>query len=216
MRRYDGVIFDLDGTLVDSFLGIHLSLVQAMEAVGVPPWDLERTRRTVGHGLEHLVETAVGPAKKEQALQRFRADYKETCGERTSLLPGVRNALAAMKTSGLLLAVATNKPLAFTRLILDSLKIADHFSSVMAPDRVDRPKPHPDMILAVLEELGLEADRCLYVGDMPLDTETASRAGVDCLLVASGATPFSTLSRQVAVPVVPTFSEILLFLQTPS
>jgi len=211
---YEGIIFDLDGTLVDSFHGIHQSLTRAMEAVGVPAWDMEQTRQTVGRGVDHLVERAVGPAKKERALQRFRADYRHTCAEATSLLPGVREGLDAMKGAGLRLAVATNKPLDFTLLILRSLNMAPCFASVMAPDLVDRPKPHPDMIHAVLRNLHLDPAACLYVGDMPLDVETASRAGVDCLLVATGASPFSVLTQQVAVPVVPSFSHILPFLRS--
>jgi phosphoglycolate phosphatase len=212
VKQYKGVIFDLDGTLVDSFPGIHQSLARAMAAVGVPPWDLEQTRQNVGHGIDHLLETAVGTEKKKRALQQFKADYVDTCQEKTFLLPGVREGLDAMETAGLRLAVATNKPLTFTRLILNRLNINTCFSCVMAPDRVRYPKPHPDMIRAIRNELHLEAAACLYVGDMPLDAETASRAGVDCLLLATGATPFHEMKKGVQVPVLRGFSDILPFL----
>jgi len=213
VKRYAGIIFDLDGTLVDSFPGIHQSLARAMDAMDVPPWDLEQTRQNVGHGVDHLLETAVGAEKKQQALQLFKADYVDTCQEQTFLLPGVQEGLAAMKTAGLSLAVATNKPLTFTRLILQKLNIHDCFSCVMAPDRVRHAKPHPDMIRAIRNELHLEAIACLYVGDMPLDAETASRADVDCLLVGTGATAYHALKNAVAVPVVRSFSDILPFLE---
>lgn len=212
MRRHAGIIFDLDGTLVDSFPGIHQSLARAMRAVGVPPWDLQQTRQQVGRGVDHLLETAVGAARKERALQLFKADYIETCREKTFLLPGVRTGLQALAAAGLRLAVATNKPLTFTRLILNTLEIHARFACVMAPDRVSHPKPHPAMIRAICRDLRLEAAQCLYVGDMPLDAETASRAGVDGLLVATGATPYEALRRAVTVPVVRAFPDILAFL----
>jgi len=214
--KYKGIIFDLDGTLVDSFPGIHQSLARAMQAVGLPPWDLEKTRQQVGRGVDHLLETAVGTDKKAFALERFRADYAETCRRKTFLLPGVREGLDALRTEGLRLAVATNKPIPFTRLILDTLKIRTHFACLMAPDHVHPPKPHPAMLRAVCEELNLDPRDGLYVGDMPLDQETATRAHMDCLLVATGATPYESLKPLVTAPVVRTFSDIPPFLARAS
>jgi phosphoglycolate phosphatase len=213
---YQGIIFDLDGTLVDSFPGIHHSLTRAMEGTGVPPWPLAKTRQTVGHGVEHLVETAVGAEKKKEALRIFQADYRFTCTTKTFLLPGVAKGLRDLRTAGILLAVATNKPLRFTRLILEHLRISTYFAAVMGPDKVGHPKPHPDMIRTLLKELKLKRNQCLYVGDMPLDEETASRAGVDCLLVATGVTPCAALKKQATVPVVRSFSGILPLLKSGS
>jgi phosphoglycolate phosphatase len=213
--RYKGIIFDLDGTLVDSFPAIHQSLARAMEGMGVSPWDLEQTTRTVGRGVEHLVETAVGREKKDGALKLFKADYRATCLEKTFLFPGVSETLHTLTQSGHVLSVATNKPLAFTHPILEHLEIHDFFACVMGPERVEHPKPHPDMIRAIRNELRLAPDECLYVGDMPLDAETASRAGVNCVLVATGAHPFPALKRQASVPVLQHFTEIVPFLAKP-
>jgi len=207
-----GIIFDLDGTLVDSFPGIHRSLVQAMEGVGVPPWDLEQTRRTVGRGAEHLVLTAVGPDKKDRALGLFKEDYRRTCRESTFLFPEVPPCLSALERAGYVLSVASNKPITFTRLILEHLEILDRFACVMGPERVQHPKPHPDMLRAVCKEIGLTPDACLYVGDMRLDEETASRAGVGCVLVATGADPREVLEREVSSPVLNRLDELPPFL----
>jgi len=210
--HYTGIIFDLDGTLVDSFPAIHQSLTVAMKGVGVTPWSLETTKQHVGHGVEHLVESAVGRTKKAEALRYFKDDYSKASLERTHLFPGVLEGLKTLQDSGFVLAVATNKPLSFTQPILNHLQINACFACVMGPEKVLHPKPHPDMIHAILEEFRWEASSCLYVGDMPLDAQTASQAGVDCLLVATGAFSLSDLKRETSVPVLQSFSDIPAFL----
>ena len=211
--NYRGVIFDMDGTLVDSFRAIHGSLAEAMKKVGLPPWDLEKTTQHVGRGIGYLVESAVGTGRKEEALAFFRQDYGETCLGRTVLLPSVSETLPRLRAAGLRLAVATNKSLVFTQRILSHLDVYRYFECVLGPEAVARPKPHPDMIHAILDRLELTETECLYVGDMPLDVETASQAGVDCLLVATGPYAYPVLKREVAVPVVKGFADIPRFLK---
>lgn len=211
--NYRGIIFDMDGTLVDSFHAIHGSLTEAMQRVGLAPWDLEKTKQHVGRGIGYLVESAVGATKKEEAVKIFRQDYGETCLARTFLLPSVSETLPLLQASGLRLAVATNKALAFTERILAHLEIDRYFECVLGPEAVAHPKPHPDMIDTILARLELAKQVCLYVGDMPLDVETASRAGLDCLLVATGPYAYPTLQREVSVPVLEAFAEIPHFLQ---
>ena len=211
--NYPGIIFDMDGTLVESFHAIHGSLAEAMKRIDLAPWDLETTKQHVGRGIEYLVECAVGREKKQEAIRIFRQDYGENCLERTSLLPSVEETLRELKASGRRLAVATNKSLAFTGKILDHLKVKEHFTCVLGPEAVARPKPHPDMIRAILAEFRLAEQECLYVGDMPLDVETASRAGLDCLLLATGPYSSAYLREEVAVPVLESFAEIPRFLQ---
>ncbi len=210
--NYQGIIFDMDGTLVDSFRAIHGSLAEAMKKVGLAPWDLEKTKRHVGRGIDYLVESAVGTSRKEEALEIFRQDYGETCLGRTVLLPSVSETLPRLRAAGLRLAVATNKSLVFSQKILSHLSVDRHFECVLGPEAVTRAKPHPDMIHAILDRLELGEAECLYVGDMPLDVETASQAGVDCLLVATGPYAYKVLQREVAVPVVNGFADIPCFL----
>jgi phosphoglycolate phosphatase-like HAD superfamily hydrolase len=211
--NYRGIIFDMDGTLVDSFHAIHGSLTEAMQRVGLAPWDLETTKQHVGRGIGYLVESAVGATKKEEAAKIFRQDYGETCLARTFLLPSVSETLPLLRASGVRLAVATNKALAFTERILAHLEIDRYFECVLGPEAVARPKPHPDMIDTILARLELAKEVSLYVGDMPLDVETASWAGLDCLLVATGPYGYPTLQREVSVPVLEAFAEIPHFLQ---
>jgi len=202
------IVFDLDGTLVDSFEAIHASLIVAMTSLNLPPWDLDTTVRHVGRGVDFLVESAVGPALKDKALELFRTDYAKTCLTRTRLLPTVCETLTRLVRSGYALAVATNKPIDFTRNILEHLGVASYFRCVLGPEQVARPKPAPDMLQAILASLEVQPSQCLYVGDMPLDVETATQAGVSCILVATGAFAWSDLVSRVAVPVYRSLAEI--------
>jgi phosphoglycolate phosphatase len=206
--RYRAILFDLDGTLVDSFGALHASLSTTMKALGLIPWDLETTKQHVGLGVEYLVESAVGKQKVTEALPIFRKNYGETCLGRTRLLPSVSSTLPVLQASGYRLAVATNKPLVFARNILEQLGVQTYFELVLGPEKVAHPKPHPDMIHAILGDLQIAKRNALYVGDMPLDVETASRAGVDCILLATGPYPYARLAAVASVPVLRTFGEI--------
>ncbi len=207
------MIFDMDGTLVDSFYAIQGSLAEAMRGVGRKPWDLETTKQHVGRGIEHLIECAVGKERKQEAVAIFRRDYGETCLARSSLLPGVAETLPVLEDSGRRLAVATNKSLVYTEKILQHLGVKGYFVCVLGPESVVRPKPHPDMIRAILDRFQLPERQCLYVGDMPLDVETATRAGLDCLLLATGPYSSDHLRETLSVPVLEGFAEIPRFLQ---
>jgi phosphoglycolate phosphatase len=180
------IIFDLDGTLVDSYAAIQDSLAHAMTALGFAPWSEEETKARVGRGLEVLMKEAVGEAHVTEGVRLFRTRYPQIFLQKSFLLPGVEETVAALHASSKCLAVATNKPSDFSRDLLAHLGLGHLFSLVMGPMDVPRPKPHPDMIHAILERLKYSPDMALYVGDMTLDAESAANAGVDCVLVASG------------------------------
>ena len=180
------IIFDLDGTLVDSYGAIQDSLAFAMQTLGFAPWPPEETKRRVGRGLDVLMKEAVGEANAVEGVRLFRTRYPQIFLQKTFLLPGVKETVAALHASSKCLAVATNKPSDFSRDLLAHLDLSPYFSLVLGPLDVPHPKPHPDMIHAVLERLRFSPEQALYVGDMILDAESASNAGVDCVLVATG------------------------------
>ena len=112
----------------------------------------------------------------------------------TRLLAGVAVTLAALHAHGLLLAVCSNKPVDFTRDLLAYLGIAAHFTAVLGPEDVARPKPAPDMLLAGLQRLGVRAEEALYVGDMTVDIATARAAGMRVWVVPTGSDERATLT----------------------
>lgn len=183
---YRLLIFDLDGTLVDSYEAIQDALSHAMTALGFAPWRPEETKRRVGRGLEILLEEAVGEANVAEGVRLFRERYPKVFLDKTRILPGVARTIPELKARGKRLAVATNKPSDFSRQILDHLGLGPHFDLVLGPLDVPRPKPHPDMLNRILAELKFRPDETLYIGDMTLDAESAANAGLDCLLLATG------------------------------
>src|SRR5207244_12030505 len=117
---------------------------------------------------------------------QYRAHHTAVMRTGTRLLPGVAEALAGLKGLGLRLAVCSNKPVAFTRQLLDYLAIAAHFDAVLGPENVARPKPAPDMLRLGLQRLGVTAAEALYVGDMTVAIDTARAAGGAVGVVSAG------------------------------
>ena len=181
-----GLIFDLDGTLVDSYAAIGISLNHARAAFGLDPMDLAEVRRKVGHGLESLIEDLVGPDRVAEGVRLFRERYAEVFAEHTFALPGVGDALATLADRGYPMTVASNKPARFSEPILDSLGFLGFFRLVEGPDRAGTTKPDPAMLNNCLRAMELDPRAALYVGDMVLDLQTGRCAGVPVVLIRGG------------------------------
>jgi phosphoglycolate phosphatase len=181
-----GVLFDLDGTLVDSYDAIAASLNHARAAWAHPPLAVAEVRRRVGHGLESLVAELVTATEVERAVALFRERYAACYAESTVALAGAAETLARLRARGLRLAVASNKPERFSRAILERLDLAVHLDCVVGPEAAGSHKPDAAMLHLCLSELGLAAHEALYVGDMVLDVESGARAGVPVALVRGG------------------------------
>lgn len=186
------LIFDLDGTLVDSFAGIHDALAHTMRHFQIEPHDLATTTRMVGHGLEILLERALGPMHVAAAVPIYRARYAEVIDHTTQALPGADALVRAAAAQGLALALASNKPSYFSHRILKKLQWESLFCEVLGPDLVSSPKPDPAMLLEAVRRLGFAKEEVLYVGDMTVDLDTARAALVPHVLIASG-----SMSREV-------------------
>ncbi len=206
------VVFDLDGTLVDSYDAIADSLSWARAARGLPPMSGDEVRYEVGHGLESLIEKHVGPDDVSGGVARFRERYREIFLQRTVALPGVPEIPAALAARGLALGVASNKPEAFLTPILAAVGLGDVVRVALGP-APDRPaKPDPAILLAVLERLGVPPGAALYIGDMPLDAETARRAGCRAVLVEGGSALPSELRAVAGARVLGSLREVPVLL----
>ncbi len=189
------VLFDMDGTLVDSYPAITASVNHVRALHGLPPLPEAEVRRHVGRGPAYLLAHTVGVGDGEANVAAYRAHHPSVLREGTRLLPGAAEALRALHGRGRRLGVCSNKPVAFTRELVEMLGVAGWLSLLLGPDDVPRPKPAPDMLLAALERLGLRPDEALYIGDMIVDVDTGRAAGVRTWVLATGSEEADALDR---------------------
>jgi phosphoglycolate phosphatase len=207
-----GIIFDFDGTLIDSYEPITESLNEVRQKFGQAPLGLDQVRDMVGHGLEHLIEKAVGAEQVKEGVLQFREHYAKICESRTTILPAVRQTLEELDRRGYQMGIATNKPSYFARDILKALDIDHLFAEVLGPNDVNRPKPDPEMIEIMMARLGLGTDEVVYVGDMLLDIEVARNAGVAVYAVPTGSATREALVAGRPDRMVHKFSDLLTYL----
>lgn len=179
------IIFDLDGTLVDSVGDLAAAGNVARGAVGAPALPEAEVGRFVGDGVDKLIERLVPDALRRPAAKAaFERHYAVHCCERTRPYPGIVELLDRLATAGWALAVATNKPLAFTTRILDACGIAKRFAAVRGGDGPR--KPDPGQLTAILGETGAAAGRSWMVGDHHTDVRAGHAAGCRVLFCTWG------------------------------
>jgi phosphoglycolate phosphatase len=189
------VIFDLDGTLIDSKQDLTNAVNATLEWAGLEPIDQALVATYVGNGASILVQRALGPdasqEKVDQALAYFLSYYREHMLDHTRLYPGVREGLDALREAGVRMAVLTNKPVRFSQALIDGLGLHDHFFRVYGGNSFDEKKPSPVGIGRLREETGTPTHRTLMVGDSWVDVKTARNAGVAVAGVNWGLQPES-------------------------
>jgi phosphoglycolate phosphatase len=179
---FDLVIFDLDGTLIDSRLDLAHAVNATRVHMGMGPLDHELIYSYVGNGAPVLIRRALGPepsdAEVQRALTYFLGWYREHKLDYTCLYPGVAEALEAIARTGSRMAVLTNKPVNISREIVRGLGIDSYFFQVYGGNSFEQKKPHPVGIDTLREEADTTAERTLMVGDSSVDIRTARNAGV--------------------------------------
>jgi phosphoglycolate phosphatase len=171
------VIYDLDGTLIDSRGDLADSVNAMLAALGLPQRDERQICTFVGEGAERLVRRSLGPANEHrfpEAVKSWRAEYARRLLVRTRPYPGVAELLESPPP---LRAVLTNKPGGFAREILQGLGLLASLRKVIGGDEAPR-KPDPSGLLRLCSDLGSDAARTLFVGDHPIDIATGAAAGV--------------------------------------
>lgn len=183
-----GVIFDLDGTLIDTIEGLANSVNAAMDFYGFPNHSVEKYRSFVGNGVGKLVERALPEDKKnltEDARKIFEKHYAETMLEVLPVYDGIDELLDYLMKKGIKIAVNTNKMDVFAKPMIKKV-FGDIFCDVLGEVEHFSRKPSPDGVNYLLEEMGITKDECLYVGDSQVDIKTARNASVRCVSVTWG------------------------------
>ncbi|MBC7927767.1 MAG: HAD-IA family hydrolase [Bryobacteraceae bacterium] len=196
--QYKLVIFDLDGTLIDSKLDLAHSVNATRTSMGLQPLSHELIYSYVGNGAPVLIRRALGSEASdsdvERALEFFLAYYREHKLDYTTLYPGVEEVLTTLRAADMALAVLTNKPFQISREILDGLQVSQHFFQVYGGNSFETKKPDPAGIQALLKESGVAAEGALMVGDSSVDIQTARNAGVTSVGCTWGFQPDSLVT----------------------
>ncbi|MEO6326209.1 MAG: HAD family hydrolase [Thermoanaerobaculia bacterium] len=210
------VVFDLDGTLIDSYAAIHESLNTVLKDFGREPVSLRAIRGMVGRGLESLIASVLPPEDLDAGIELFRDSYATTGPELTELLPGADRVTRVLHERDIALFVVSNKPSDFSEQLLDHLRIGSRFELVLGPDQGFLPKPSPEMLQAVLDDLEEDAQHVLYVGDMPLDVESARAAGMPVAVVPTGSASRKELEEARPDFLLEKLVDLLELVATPS
>jgi phosphoglycolate phosphatase len=195
---WDLMLFDLDGTLVETAPEIADAVNDTLHDFGWPGVDEAQVARWIGHGTGALLVQAVAhasgrtpeavraDARHGAIVARYDLHYAGRCGTRSRLYPCVRETLAALRARGTRLAIVTNKESRYTARVLDAHRLRGAFDRVVCGDTLATRKPDPAGVLDCLQAFGVAPARALFVGDSSIDAETARRAGVAVWLLPHG------------------------------
>ena len=179
IEEFGLILWDLDGTLVDSRTDLVEATNVAMRALGYPTVPFDRFSQMVGQGVRHLVTSALPPGADpetvEEAIEIFLVWYRRHLADTTRFYPGLREGIARSKA---LHAVVSNKREDLCRSLLARLGTSDLFVRIVGGDTCPERKPHPAPLLAAMEGLGIARERVLMVGDSAVDIEAGKLAGV--------------------------------------
>ncbi|MDH5452748.1 MAG: phosphoglycolate phosphatase [Paracoccaceae bacterium] len=189
MTAPPAIIFDLDGTLIDSVPDLHAAVNRMLASEGKAPMDRAEVQSYVGNGAPVLVARVLAArdidmGRHKTLTDQMIADYTKRSAELTEVYPNVAKALSDLQAKGYPLGICTNKPGAATTSVLAALKLDTYFDAVIAGDTLAEKKPHPAPLFAARDVLGATA--CLYVGDSEVDSECAAAAEIPFALYTEG------------------------------
>jgi phosphoglycolate phosphatase len=179
-----GIIFDLDGTLVDTLDDLTNSMNAALAQLGRPQRSPEACRKMIGYGLRRFAEQALGPEAIEltdELVTRMVEHYRDHCLEKTAPYEGMQDLIATLARQGIRLAVLTNKNQAPAAVITRHYFGTETFDPIVGAEEGRKVKPDPTTALDILNVWNLRADEVLFVGDGETDVQTAQNAGVRCI-----------------------------------
>ncbi|MEZ5645241.1 MAG: phosphoglycolate phosphatase [Burkholderiaceae bacterium] len=217
---YDLVLFDLDGTLIETAPEIADAVNDTLVQFDLPQVSQQQVNDWIGHGTRELLIQAlafVGNTTAESVRhaesfkpieQAFGQHYERRCGTRSHLYPHVRETLEALRSAGVKLGVVTNKEGRYTRTVLDAHRMAPLFDRVVSGDTLPVKKPDPAGIDSCRQQFGVARERTLFVGDSSIDVATARNAGVAVWVLPYGYNMGQPIEACQPDRVIPDFSAL--------
>lgn len=189
MKKYETIIFDLDGTLLDTLEDLTNSVNYALENEGLPARSIEEIRSFVGNGARRLMELVIPDGEKNPQFSKILAEFKKHyalyCNEKTAPYPHIMELLSELKRRGYRMAIVSNKFYGAVQE-LRKLYFEEYIEVAVGEKEGIRKKPAPDTVFHALQELGSCKEKAVYIGDSEVDIATAKNAGMDCISVAWG------------------------------
>jgi len=208
--RYRAVLFDLDGTLVDSYSALAEAVNHARRTQGLCDLSTERIKEFVGDGIEGLLQRAFERTDVPYSVQEaFESRYDEVCCAESKVLADVEATLERLADIEVRMAVCTNKPTFFSKKILDFLGLSRFFASIVGPDLAEARKPEAKHLLFTLDSVDCDASEALFVGDMPIDVRAARNSGLDVAVLATGSSTREQLVDSEPDHFLERFSDLL-------
>lgn len=203
------VIFDLDGTLIDAYPAITGSFNYTMQRLNYPLQKPQVIRRAVGWGDAHLLKPFVDTQDLGKALLIYRRHHAKSLLRESRILPGALDVLRGLKKRNFKLAVASNRPTRFSRILIRHLRLKDYFTYVLCADKLKRGKPHPQILKKIMRKLRASPETTLYVGDMAIDAQTGRRAGVKTVMVTGGSSSRLEIRKEKPCRIIANINALL-------
>ena len=195
-KKTRGLIFDLDGTLVDSYEAIYIGLEEVFNHFSIPIFPFHQLGKYLGGSLDEILKPFLAPHQIEEAKPVFRTTYSHIYLDKTSLVDGAKEVIEELFRRSIRLAVASNKSGKFCRKLLSHLGIDRFFTTIMGVGDGLRPKPYSDMLNAIVRDLGLHPNEVIMVGDTVEDIKAGKAAGIDVYALGNGYHPLERLIRE--------------------
>lgn len=216
------LIFDLDGTLIDSAPDLALAINHMLQALDKAPFSQQQIDNWVGNGASTLVKRALSGSREidsslderfcQKALEIFLAFYANNLCNETRTYPNVRSTLETLKEKGYILSIVTNKPFAFVAPILESLQMQALFTSILGGDSLEQKKPHPAPLLHTCEKFEIRVEDTLMVGDSKNDIQSANACGMQSIGVTYGYNYGEEIGVHHPSAIINDFGELLAYL----
>lgn len=216
MKKFDTVIFDLDGTLLNTLDDLTDSVNYTMNAYGFPCRTVEEVRCFVGNGVGRLIELSIPEGLKnpkyEKCLEDFRTYYAQNMQNKTDAYEEIRELLEELSKRGIKLAIVSNK---FDKAVkgLNQVYFGEYVKVAIGESENVNRKPAPDTVFKALEELNSAADKAVYVGDSEVDVKTAKNAGIPCVGVTWGFRSREVLEQEGADYIINSPWELLKIIE---
>lgn len=216
--NYQAILFDLDGTLVDSAPDIAEAVNRTLAQYGYAQQPFSVIANWIGDGARELLNTALHHAQAKESFDdvfpHFMQNYADTVLLTADIYPHVKDTLARLHRSGVKMAVCSNKPERFINPVLSKNAIAGYFDVLVGGDTLKEKKPSALPLMVAAEQLGVSIEQCLMVGDSATDFNAAQAAGMDCVLVSYGYARGIDVHALNQQQVIDDFSHLLQYIES--